>query len=273
VETVEPLMKEKGHELSVAMYRSLRVRGDPARLVQCLANILTNAAKYTDPGGRIQLEVRDDGHDAHVIISDNGIGIAADLQPTVFDLFVQGDRTLDRAQGGLGIGLSVVKRLVEMHGGSASLFSAGPGQGSRFEVKLPLLQREEGTSEQPAQPQVPARRILVVDDNADAANSLAIILSLEGHQVECAYSAQDALARARSVRPDVALLDIGLPGMDGYELARQWRAHPELAGTRLVALTGYGTTDDKVRAHASGFDAHLVKPAELRALQGILAEI
>jgi PAS domain S-box-containing protein len=273
VETVEPLMKEKRHELSVAMYRSLRVRGDSARLVQCMANILTNAAKYTDPGGRIQLEVRDDGDQAHVIVSDNGIGITLDLQPTVFDLFVQGDRTLDRAQGGLGIGLSVVKRLVEMHGGSVALFSAGLGHGSRFELKLPLLQREEAGGEQPTPLQVPMRRILVVDDNTDAANSLAIILSLEGHQVECAYSAQEALERVRSARPDVALVDIGLPGMDGYELARKLREHPELASTRLVALTGYGTTDDKVRARASGFDAHLVKPAELRALQEVLAEI
>jgi signal transduction histidine kinase len=272
VETVEPLMKEKGHELSVAMYRSLRVRGDPARLVQCVANILTNAAKYTDRGGRIQLEVRDDGEQAHVIVTDNGIGIEADMQPTVFDLFVQGDRTLDRAQGGLGIGLSVVKRLVEMHGGSVSLFSAGTDQGSRFELKLPLLQREESLGEAPASAHVPVRRILVVDDNADAANSLAIILSLEGHHVECAYSAHEALQRVQSVRPDVALLDIGLPSMDGYELARRLRACPALAGTRLIALTGYGTADDKVRARASGFDAHLVKPADLRALREILAQ-
>ena len=173
-------------------------------------------------------------------VTDNGVGIPQDLLPQVFDLFVQGDRTLDRAQGGLGIGLSVVKRLVEMHGGSVSASSGGPRTGSTFEIRLPLIDRDDEPSVAPMQRQVPPRRILIVDDNEDAANSLAMILTLEGHEVESVYTAHEALARALSFKPDVALLDIGLPEMNGYELARRLRAHPEGEEIRLVALTGYG---------------------------------
>ena len=273
VEMVEPLVKEKRQKLSTTTHRPLRVYGDPARLVQCVANVLTNAAKYTDHGGNIHLEVRDDDGRALVTVTDDGIGIPPELQPRVFDLFVQGDRTLDRALGGLGIGLSVVKRLVEMHGGSVSVFSEGSHRGSRFEIRLPLLERFAGSEDRPAPLQVTPRRILVVDDNEDAANSLTMVLQLDGHEVECAYTAEAALDRAAHFRPDVALLDIGLPGMSGYELAQRLRELPDFARVHLVALTGYGQSEDKARAQASGFDSHLVKPAEFRALHEILERI
>jgi len=189
----------------------------------------------------------------------------------VFDLFAQSDRTLDRAQGGLGIGLSVVKRLIEMHGGRVSASSDGLRTGSTFEIRLPLVDRGHEPAVELAQSKVPARRILVVDDNKDAANSLAMILTLEGHQVESVYTAHEALARVPSFKPDVALLDIGLPEMNGYELARRLRDQPEAREIRLVALTGYGQAEDKERAWAAGFDDHLAKPADLRALQRTLA--
>jgi PAS domain S-box-containing protein len=272
VEIVEPLIKERQHKVAITSYRALRVNGDPARLVQCVANILTNAAKYTDPNGEIHLQSKHEGFEAVLRIADNGVGIPQDLLPHVFDLFVQGDRTLDRAQGGLGIGLSVVKRLVEMHGGRVSASSGGPRSGSTFEIRLPLIDRDDEPSVAHQQTNGPPRRILIVDDNKDAATSLAMILTLEGHEVESVYTARDALARVLSFKPDVALLDIGLPEMNGYELARRLRAHPEVEKIRLVALTGYGQAEDKEHAKSVGFDDHLVKPADLRALQHALAE-
>ncbi len=273
VEIVEPLVKEKRQKLSTTTYRALRVQGDPARLVQCIANVLTNAAKYTDDGGAIRLEVREADGDALVTVTDNGIGIPPELQARVFDLFVQGERALDRAQGGLGIGLSVVKRLVEMHGGSVSVFSEGSGHGSRFEMRLPLLERVAPAEVHAPAMQVTPRRILVVDDNEDAADSLTMVLQLDGHQVATAYTAEDALALAEEFRPDVALLDVGLPRMDGYELAGRLRALAQLDRVYLVALTGYGQPGDRERALAAGFDSHLVKPAEYRALQDIIERV
>jgi CheY-like chemotaxis protein len=235
--------------------------------------VLTNAVKYTDDGGAIQLEVREDEGDALISVTDNGIGIPADLQSRVFDLFVQGERALDRAQGGLGIGLSVVKRLVEMHGGSISVSSEGAGHGSRFEMRLPLLERvapaEVGTSAVEVTP----RRILVVDDNEDAADSLTMVLQLDGHEVASAYNAEDALVIAPAFRPEVALLDVGLPRMDGYELAARLRKLPGFERVHLVALTGYGQPGDRERALAAGFDSHLVKPADYSALQAIIERV
>jgi PAS domain S-box-containing protein len=271
VEIVAPLIKEKHHRISITSRQMLRVDADPARMVQCVANVLTNAAKYTDPQGEIRVDSRDDGDAAVLTISDDGVGMGPDLVPRVFDLFVQSERTSDRAQGGLGIGLSVVKRLIEMHGGTVSAASAGIGAGSSFEIRLPLLveQDAEVAVAEPARRPSP-RRVLVVDDKKDAANSLAMILTLEGHQVESVNSAQEALDRVVAFRPDVALLDIGLPGMNGYELAARLRTLPELAPIRLVALTGYGQAEDIERARAAGFDYHLVKPADLRALQRAL---
>jgi PAS domain S-box-containing protein len=274
VETVEPLFKEKRHRVTIqSSYQPLSVSGDSARLVQSVANILTNAAKYTDADGDIQIESHAEGAEAVLTVTDNGVGISQELLPRVFDLFVQGDRTLDRAQGGLGIGLSVVKRLIEMHHGRVVAASAGLGQGSRLEIRLPLLDRAaRSVAEERSRP-IPPRRILAVDDNQDAANSLTMVLSLDGHEVETAYTGQQALERVQSFRPDVVLLDIGLPEMDGYEVARRIRSQPDLDGVCLVALTGYGQPEDKQRAKAAGFDTHLIKPIDFAALRRVLANL
>ncbi len=269
-ETVEPLILERGHRISVVSYRPLRVNGDSTRLIQCVVNVLTNAAKYTQPGGQILVESALEGGCAVLRITDNGPGIAPELLPHVFDLFVQSERTLDRAQGGLGIGLSLVKRLVEMHGGRVAAQSAGLGRGATFEIRLPLS-KQDVENVQTEKVESRPSRILVVDDNADAADSLGSLLNLEGHEVEVSYGSREALERARTYRPDVVLLDIGLPEMDGYEVAREMRASPELANIRLVALTGYGQAEDKQRARSAGFDDHLVKPVEFPALQRVLA--
>jgi signal transduction histidine kinase len=272
VETVEHLLRDKRHDLSITTHGAVRVLGDPARLVQCVSNLLNNAAKYTDAGGRIALEVRAQGDVAVLVVADNGMGIPKELQASVFDLFVQGDRTLDRALGGLGIGLSVVKRLIEMHGGSVSVSSPGFGGGSVFEVRLPLL--KNATVRDALLPSVRVRpgRILVVDDNVDAADSLAMILSLDGHQVRCAYAAREAIALARSFQPDVALVDIGLPEMDGYQLAGALRSEADTSHIRLLALTGYGRQQaDPDAGRDPHFDAYLVKPPDLAALQQALS--
>ncbi|ALV06802.1 ATP-binding protein [Roseateles depolymerans] len=275
VETVEPLMRERRHVFSMTSGRPLRVRGDQARLVQCVANLLTNAAKYTDPEGQIQLRMDEDAdrQQAVITVTDNGIGIAPDLRPQIFDLFVQGERALDRSQGGLGIGLSLVRRLVEMHQGSVAAFSDGPGCGARFEMRLPLLAEESGVVAPVLTPTAAPRRILVVDDNEDAAASLAMILSMEGHQVEQVHSGADALKHLGEALPDLALLDIGLPGMSGYELAQHIRAQPAWAQLRLIALTGYGRQEDREQALHAGFDAHVVKPADPDTLLRTIAAL
>ncbi|QKM49892.1 Autoinducer 2 sensor kinase/phosphatase LuxQ [Burkholderia glumae] len=199
-------------------------------------------------------------------VADNGTGISAELLPHVFDLFVQSERTLDRALGGLGVGLAIVKRLVAMHGGTISAQSGGLGCGSTFEIRLPRISQPAPPQAQHAPLPTNAWRVLIVDDNVDAADSLSALLRLQGHTVEVAYSAEDAIRCAEAFCPQVALLDIGLPGMSGYELARTLRAKPRLAGMRLVAVTGYGQTNDVRTAHEAGFDEHLVKPVEPSAL-------
>jgi CheY-like chemotaxis protein/two-component sensor histidine kinase len=270
METVEPLIEEKHHKISVVSYRPLRVYADSTRLVQCVVNILTNAAKYTHHHGVIRVETAEEAGEAVLTIADNGPGISSDLLPHIFDLFVQSERTLDRSQGGLGIGLSLVKRLIEMHGGRVAARSPGPGEGSIFEIRLPLSQQDIETHlESPLA--MPGARILVVDDNADAADSLGSLLQLEGHTVVVTYTSTDALAKLAEFRPDIVLLDIGLPEIDGYEIARRIRASPDQRHVRLIALTGYGQADDRQRAKTSGFDAHLVKPVEFSALQRVLA--
>jgi signal transduction histidine kinase len=276
IEAVQPVLRERHHRLvSVhsAEHPALYVNADPARLIQCVVNVLTNAAKYTDPGGEITVQTRGEGKQAVIEISDTGVGIAAELLPHMFELFVQGDRSLDRAQGGLGVGLAVVKRLVEMHGGTVVAHSAGPGQGATFEIRLPLIEHRHAPPAGAAPPKVPAARILIVDDNHDAADSLGALLALEGHTVQMAYSAADALQRAAPFRAQVVLLDIGLPQMDGYEVARHLRRIPQLCDTRVIAVTGYGQRRDRERAAAAGFDEHLVKPVSpasvARALAGI----
>ena len=273
VETVEPLVREKGHALSiVSSYRRLFVNGDFVRLAQCVVNLLSNAVKYTDPGGRLRIETLADGDEAVLAVTDNGAGIAAEFLPRVFDLFVQGDRTLDRSQGGLGIGLSVVQQLIEQHGGRVSARSDGPGRGATFEIRLPLVPAPAATGAEQARPQGTPKRVLVVDDNVDAADSLALVLRLEGHVVDVAYAGGEALERIAASPPDVVFLDIGLPQMDGYEVARRIRAMPNAGGIRLVALTGYGQAEDRLRSAAAGFDAHIVKPVEMdRILESMAA--
>ena len=271
LESVEPLVNEKRHRLRTAVACGIYVEGDSARLVQCLSNILMNAVKYTDAGGEIQVTLALDGERAVVTISDNGVGIPAELLSRVFELFVQNDRSLDRSQGGLGIGLSVVRRLIEMQGGTVSASSPGAGRGSTFQISLPTIAPPRG--EQPVTPgtvRAPLR-ILIVDDNEDAADSLETLLSLDGHTVRAIYAADEAIETASSFDADAILLDIGLPSMDGYEVARRLRE----AGinSTLVALTGYGQKEDIKRALNAGFDAHLTKPVELSKLEELLSGV
>jgi CheY-like chemotaxis protein/two-component sensor histidine kinase len=271
VEAVGPTVLERQHRLKVVSGLPLAVRGDAARLQQCVVNLLSNAAKYTDPGGDIGVQLARDGDEAVVSVQDSGAGIAPDVLPVVFDLFVQSARTLDRAQGGLGIGLSVVRRLIEMHGGRVGARSAGVGQGATFEFRLPLLPASTTVAEHRAEDMAaPPCRVLLIDDNEDAAESLALVLRADGHEVRTGFSAQDALDMAPAWLPQVLLLDIGLPGMDGYEVARRLRADPALAGVRLVALTGYGQPEDVQRSRQAGFDDHLVKPVDMATLAGAM---
>jgi two-component system, sensor histidine kinase len=270
MESVEPLLRDKRHKVTVtSCFEPLFVDGDGARLVQCVANLLTNAAKYTDPHGEIRVELRSGPSGAVIVVADNGVGISKELLPRIFELFVQSDRSLDRSEGGLGIGLSVVQRLIDMHGGQVAAASAGPGEGSSFEISLPTVAAPQQRRTQPIRPAVQPRRVLVVDDNADAATSLAEFLRLEGHQTEAVYSAKGALEAIGTFDPDVVLLDIGLPDMDGYEVAKRIRAAGN--SVRLVALTGYGQAEDIQRTRTAGFDAHLVKPVDFVALERTVA--
>jgi len=238
---------------------------DATRMAQVFGNLLDNAAKYTPDGGRIEIRVTVGADHVVVSVEDNGTGIDADELLRVFELFSQSNRALDRAQGGLGIGLSVVRSLVNMHGGTVEAHSDGVGLGARMAVTLPVVPAPAQISDPPAQ-DAPSRQqslhILVVDDNSDAASSLAILLELSGHQVSTAPNGQRALDECRLRRPDVVLLDIGLPGMDGYEVARRLKQMPALADAVLIAITGYGQPDDLVRSKNAGFDHHLVKPIE-----------
>ncbi len=247
---------------------------DPDRLVQCLANVLTNSAKYTEPGGEIRIETREAGGEVTISVTDNGVGIPPDLLPKVFELFVQGERTLDRSQGGLGIGLSIVKRLIEMHDGSVRITSEGERRGTTCELRLPLIDGQRAsTAVSGTRAQSKARRILVVDDNEDAANTLAMILKLEGHDVDTAYSGAEAFERIEKFRPEIVLLDIGLPGLDGYQVAERVRMQPALRDVHLVAMTGYGQEADRQRTREAGFAAHLVKPVDFDDLSHALAEL
>ena len=276
VESARPLIDARRHRLTYeGPPAPVRVEADPVRLTQVIGNLLTNAAKYTDEGGRITLTVGWEAGEAVVRVRDTGVGIAPEMLPRVFDLFTQVERTLDRAQGGLGIGLTLVRSLVELHGGSVQAFSGGVGAGSEFVVRLPARADAEdrGRETRPgvAAPVTP-RRILVVDDNLDSAETLAQLLQLSGHQARTAHNGPGALAAAGAFRPEVVLLDIGLPGMDGYEVARRLRAGPGGEKMLLVAQTGYGQEEDRCRSRQAGFDAHLVKPVDPGALQALLAD-
>jgi two-component system, sensor histidine kinase len=271
-ESVQPLMAERRHTLTVcATPQQVYVHGDKARLVQCVTNLLVNAAKYTVEGGHIQIESRADEEEGCISVLDNGVGITPELLPNIFDLFVQSARSLDRAQGGLGIGLSVVRRLTEMHGGRVTAHSDGVGQGARFEMHLARVAAPSTQTPQAVTQRSAKRRILVVDDNHDAADSLVMILSSEGHAARAAYSAEEALRCVDAHSPEIVLLDIGLPGMNGYEVAALMRA--KTVPVRIVALTGYGQPDDVHKAAAAGIDAHLVKPVDLGTLEAVLAAV
>jgi CheY-like chemotaxis protein/two-component sensor histidine kinase len=282
VESNRPVIQERGHTLETTLPKEpVAVTADPVRLAQVILNLLNNAAKYTPEGGRIWLTAIAEGSEAVVRVRDTGVGIPAEMLPKVFDLFTQVDRAIDRSLGGLGIGLTLVRRLTELHGGTVEAFSGGPGQGSEFVVRLP-----QAPEEKPAHPVVgqegkgvlsgPAstarRRLLVVDDNKDSADSLAMLLRLLGNDVDTAHDGVQALQAVADYRPDAVLLDIGLPGMSGYDVARKVRERPELGQPILIALTGFGSEEDRRQSRESGFTAHLVKPVELTALQTLLAE-
>jgi signal transduction histidine kinase/ActR/RegA family two-component response regulator len=284
IEGSRPLIDARQHTLEVVLPAApVPVEGDPLRLAQVLWNLLNNAAKYTPEGGRIVLTVereprRGGGDEAVVRIRDTGVGIPAEMLPKVFDLFTQMERTLERSEGGLGIGLTLVRRLTELHGGTVQAFSKGTGQGSEFVVRLPALPPGP-LADRPEKParaigrRAPAsgRRILVVDDNRDSAESLAMLLRLFGNDVRTVHDGQLAVEIAAAYGPDVVLLDIGLPGMDGLEVCRHLRAQSEGARSLIVAMTGYGQEEDRRHSQEAGFNAHLIKPVDLEALQELLA--
>jgi CheY-like chemotaxis protein len=278
VELSRPLVDAGRHTLAVHMPEaSEAVEGDGVRLTQVFSNLLNNAAKYTPEGGRIDVFVErdDDGH-AVVRIKDSGAGIPADMLGAIFDMFVQVSGTARAAQGGLGIGLTLVKSLVELHGGKIEAASDGPNQGSEFTVRLPLLDHglRADAHTTTSQEAIAARhRILVVDDNRDAAESLATLLDLLGAQTAVAFSGADALNKAEAFQPSLGILDIGMPGMDGCELARRFRAHPKFHGMGLIALTGWGQPDDRLRIARAGFDHHLLKPVDMDELSAALRKL
>jgi CheY-like chemotaxis protein/two-component sensor histidine kinase len=276
VETSGPLMAQAGHSFSVKLPPTpVHLDADPVRLAQVFSNLLNNAAKYTEPGGRISLTAESSGSDVVVEVCDNGLGIPADAMPRVFKMFSQVDRNMERAQGGLGIGLSLVLRLVELHGGTIEARSDGPGRGSQFVVRLPIV-----SDVQPAKtaagdgglPETAKRRVLVVDDNHDSAWSLRMMLELMGNETHTAYDGLAAVAAAEEFLPDLILLDIGLPHLNGYDACRRIREQPWSEGMVIVALTGWGQDEDRRRSQEAGFDQHLVKPVDIVELNRLLTE-
>ena len=276
-ETAQPLIVQHRHALDVLLPNGpIWLYADAARLEQVVVNLLTNAAKYTDDGGRIELRVQREGDTAVLRVSDSGIGIAPDLLPHIFDLFTQAERSLDRSQGGLGVGLCLVQRLVELHGGTVEAHST-LGHGSEFVVRLPAMLNSLSISppiiSEPAQIRGKILRVLVVDDNLDAAQTLAMLLEISGHSVRMAHDGPGALEAALVWHPDMVLLDIGLPGLSGFQVAERIRQEPALGNVVLVALTGYGLEADRQRSRESGFDYHLVKPIDFGVLEKILETV
>jgi CheY-like chemotaxis protein len=279
VEQATPLIRAQRHHLELLLTPDAAiVQGDRKRLVQVLANVLNNAAKYTPKGGSIH--VRTDVRDSQVLIevSDNGIGMTPDLASRAFNLFAQAERTSDRSQGGLGLGLALVKSLVELHHGKVTCESAGIGKGSKFTISLAQLDLQEDRlsrleCDDNVTEQTRGLRIMVVDDNVDAATLLAMLLEASGHQVSVEHDARRALVRAKEDVPQVCILDIGLPEIDGNELAQRLRAQPETAHAMLIAVTGYGQEQDRKQALTAGFDHHLVKPVDIKTLMSILPSI
>ena len=282
IEIASPLLEQRTHTLDVHVQRTgLTVKGDSTRLSQVISNLLTNAAKYTAPGGHITIRTEGDDGEVVVRVRDTGMGITPEVLPRVFDLFVQERQAIDRSQGGLGLGLTIVRNLVERHGGTVSASSEGPGKGSEFVVRLPRASAGSVLEDAPAnsafsESVVPRQgnspRVLVVDDSVDGAEMLAAALSAKGYDTRVAHDAPVALRIAADFRPDVAFLDIGLPVMDGYELAARLRELPDLNGMKLIALTGYGQESDRQKSREAGFDHHLVKPVDLLILESVLAE-
>jgi two-component system CheB/CheR fusion protein len=253
----------------------LYAEADPTRLQQIQVNLLSNAAKYTPRGGRVNLELRrEDGH-AVIEVGDDGVGIPPEMLESVFDLFVQSQRTLDRSAGGLGVGLTLTRWLVSLHGGTIEAKSEGAGKGSLFRVRLPLTASEGRSSTPPHErPRVPVgAKIVVVEDNADSRELLCELLSRVGFDCHTAETGSEALTLIEQVQPDVAILDVGLPEMDGYEVARRLRADPRFENLYLIALTGYGRTSDRMTSHEAGFDEHLVKPVQPDRLLGVLGKL
>ena len=278
VETTRPLIDQGKHKLTLSLpAEPIWLHADALRLEEVIVNLLNNAAKYTPEGGHIWLSIQQEGDEMVLRVRDTGIGMAPDSLPHIFELFTQAPRSLDRSQGGLGIGLAVVRKLVEMHGGTVEAQSAGLGKGSEFTVRLPVLSSRTGRSqvlsdEKKKRPDS-GWRVLVVDDNIDSADSIAMLLQVSGHDVRVAYSGQGALDTAVDYQPDIILLDIGLPGMDGYEVARRLRAHTQLKRVKLIAVTGYGQEADRLQSQEAGFDYHLVKPVDAQKLQDLLVEL
>jgi PAS domain S-box-containing protein len=273
IEAAAPLLEERRHQLVVDVPAGHWLDADETRVCQVISNLLTNAAKYTEHGGTVAIASARDGDELVIRVRDTGVGIPQELLPHLFDLFVQGKRTIDRAEGGLGLGLAIVRSLVQLHGGRVSARSAGPRKGSEFEVRLPALPDSEAVRERRKTPPPGAhdvvvdKRVLVVDDNVDAAELLSDALEGLGYETRTAYDGPSALEVAAAFEPDIALLDIGLPAMDGYELARRLRGQPPSGKPlRLIALTGYGRDADRARTREAGFDSHMVKPIDIAAL-------
>ncbi|HZO15260.1 MAG TPA: ATP-binding protein, partial [Polyangiaceae bacterium] len=278
VEACRPLIETWGHRLTVTVPpRPIRLYADPTRLAQVLANLLNNAAKYTNQGGRISLSAELASDEVILAVRDSGIGIQETMLPEIFDMFTQVERSVGRSEGGLGIGLTLVQRLVELHGGTVEARSEGAGKGSEFIVRLPVATdaQREAAGEGPSEAEhahAPTRRILIVDDNRDAADSLGMLLRMVGNDVHTAHDGLEALGAAATFRPHVVLLDIGLPKLDGYEVARRIREQEGGPAMMLIALTGWGQEDDRRRSREAGFDHHLTKPVEFKTLQRLLAE-
>jgi signal transduction histidine kinase len=280
IEMAGPVLEQRTHTLAVDVPGpGLRVEGDPTRLSQVVSNLLTNAAKYTPQGGEISVQATLADDQIVLSVRDTGIGIPPDVLPRIFDLFVQQRQTFDRSQGGLGIGLTIVRRLIERHGGSVSAHSDGPGKGSQFIVRLPAAERSRDTASPRTLRQIPdasalrggAPRILVVEDNQDGAAMLMEALTAKGYDTRVAHDAPTALRVAAEFSPDIAFLDIGLPVMDGYELATHLRRIPGLSELRLIAVTGYGEESDRQKSRAAGFHHHLVKPVDIDAIEATLS--
>ena len=275
IETTRPLIEARKHRMTVSIpAEPVWLNADSTRIAQVLSNLLNNAAKYTQEGGDIELKAELEGNELVVRVRDTGVGIPEEILPHVFDMFTQADRSLDRSQGGLGIGLTLARSIVHMHGGAVQAFSAGRNRGSEFVVRLPVVsepahQQDETIDADPA-PAIRVRRILVVDDNEDATETMALLLRLSGHEVEVASDGESALEAAEKLHPEIVLLDVGLPGMHGYEVAERLRNLPKTRNAIIVALTGYGQEQDRQRAKEAGFDYHFVKPVEFNKLESLL---